>query len=213
MRRSVTRARRTFQRRYARLRASTKLKSIRDRSPACDMTRWTLVPSRNARRLLHGVANGRVADRRDVGDPALAVARHRPDVAAVVASVVVDPGGLTGGLEPARLGGPTVRADRGEADEPGDDDAPTRQDGRARGWVPRQEQGACCRHEVASYARSLAGIYWGSHVPLCMVTMGSSCRSSGVGRAEVAELADAQASGACGRKVVEVRVLSSAPAY
>ena len=29
--------------------------------------------------------------------------------------------------------------------------------------------------------------------------------------AEVAELADAQASGACGRKVVEVRVLSSAP--
>ena len=31
------------------------------------------------------------------------------------------------------------------------------------------------------------------------------------GCAEVAELADAQASGACGRKVVEVRVLSSAP--
>src|SRR5262249_47559297 len=29
--------------------------------------------------------------------------------------------------------------------------------------------------------------------------------------AEVAELADAQASGACGRKVVEVQVLSSAP--
>ncbi len=30
-------------------------------------------------------------------------------------------------------------------------------------------------------------------------------------RAEVAELADAQASGACGRKVVEVQILSSAP--
>jgi hypothetical protein len=29
-------------------------------------------------------------------------------------------------------------------------------------------------------------------------------------RAEVAELADAQASGACGRKVVEVQILSSA---
>jgi hypothetical protein len=40
---------------------------------------------------------------------------------------------------------------------------------------------------------------WGS----CRVTL----------RAEVAELADAQASGACGRKVVEVRVLSSAPAF
>ena len=31
------------------------------------------------------------------------------------------------------------------------------------------------------------------------------------GHAEVAELADAQASGACGRKVVEVQILSSAP--
>jgi hypothetical protein len=31
--------------------------------------------------------------------------------------------------------------------------------------------------------------------------------------AEVAELADAQASGACGRKVVEVQILSSAPAF
>jgi hypothetical protein len=30
-------------------------------------------------------------------------------------------------------------------------------------------------------------------------------------RAEVAELADAQASGACGRKVVKVQILSSAP--
>jgi hypothetical protein len=29
----------------------------------------------------------------------------------------------------------------------------------------------------------------------------------------VAELADAQASGACGRKVVEVQILSSAPAF
>jgi hypothetical protein len=32
-------------------------------------------------------------------------------------------------------------------------------------------------------------------------------------RAEVAELADAQASGACGRKVVEVQILSSAPIH
>jgi hypothetical protein len=32
-------------------------------------------------------------------------------------------------------------------------------------------------------------------------------------RAEVAELADAQASGACGRKVVEVQILSSAPTF
>jgi hypothetical protein len=32
-------------------------------------------------------------------------------------------------------------------------------------------------------------------------------------RAEVAELADAQASGACGRKVVEVQILSSAPIF
>jgi hypothetical protein len=32
-------------------------------------------------------------------------------------------------------------------------------------------------------------------------------------RAEVAELADAQASGACGRKVVEVQILSSAPLF
>jgi PEP-CTERM motif len=31
--------------------------------------------------------------------------------------------------------------------------------------------------------------------------------------AEVAELADAQASGACGRKVVKVQILSSAPAF
>ena len=36
-------------------------------------------------------------------------------------------------------------------------------------------------------------------------------RSSSSLRAEVAELADAQASGACGRKVVEVQILSSAP--
>src|SRR3990172_5065887 len=32
-------------------------------------------------------------------------------------------------------------------------------------------------------------------------------------RAEVAELADAQASGACGRKVVEGQILSSAPTF
>src|SRR4030095_16783698 len=38
-------------------------------------------------------------------------------------------------------------------------------------------------------------------------------RSSSSLRAEVAELADAQASGACGRKVVEVQILSSAPTF
>jgi hypothetical protein len=43
------------------------------------------------------------------------------------------------------------------------------------------------------------------------VIIGSSSRLSSPLRAEVAELADAQASGACGRKVVEVQILSSAP--
>ncbi len=42
--------------------------------------------------------------------------------------------------------------------------------------------------------------------------MSVSSRSASSLRAEVAELADAQASGACGRKVVEVQILSSAPA-
>ncbi len=41
--------------------------------------------------------------------------------------------------------------------------------------------------------------------------IGSSSRLFSPLRAEVAELADAQASGACGRKVVEVQILSSAP--
>src|SRR5438552_2164084 len=43
------------------------------------------------------------------------------------------------------------------------------------------------------------------------VIITSSSRLFSPLRAEVAELADAQASGACGRKVVEVQILSSAP--
>src|SRR5262249_39204491 len=43
------------------------------------------------------------------------------------------------------------------------------------------------------------------------VIIGDSDRRTSSLRAEVAELADAQASGACGRKVVEVQILSSAP--
>jgi hypothetical protein len=41
--------------------------------------------------------------------------------------------------------------------------------------------------------------------------IGDSSQAFSPFRAEVAELADAQASGACGRKVVEVQILSSAP--
>ena len=43
---------------------------------------------------------------------------------------------------------------------------------------------------------------------VCIIS--GSSRSLFTLRAEVAELADAQASGACGRKVVEVQILSSA---
>jgi hypothetical protein len=43
--------------------------------------------------------------------------------------------------------------------------------------------------------------------------IGDSSQAFSPFRAEVAELADAQASGACGRKVVEVQILSSAPDF
>ena len=50
-----------------------------------------------------------------------------------------------------------------------------------------------------------------AHAPLIYTESSAHLRL--FARAEVAELADAQASGACGRKVVEVQILSSAPAF
>ena len=50
-----------------------------------------------------------------------------------------------------------------------------------------------------------------STAPRALFIIAVSSRERSPLRAEVAELADAQASGACGRKVVEVQILSSAP--
>ena len=50
-----------------------------------------------------------------------------------------------------------------------------------------------------------------STAPRALFIIAVSSRERSPLRAEVAELADAQASGACGRKAVEVRALSSAP--
>jgi hypothetical protein len=50
-----------------------------------------------------------------------------------------------------------------------------------------------------------------STAPRALSIIAVSSRERSPLRAEVAELADAQASGACGRKVVKVQILSSAP--
>jgi hypothetical protein len=59
-----------------------------------------------------------------------------------------------------------------------------------------------------------AGRFWrwrcGSTAPAALSIIGDSSQAFSPFRAEVAELADAQASGACYRKVVEVQILSSA---
>src|SRR6185436_17766460 len=62
--------------------------------------------------------------------------------------------------------------------------------------------------------RSIAGAGESlSTAPGALFIIAVSSRERSPLRAVVAELADAQASGACGRKVVKVQILSSAPAF
>ena len=80
---------------------------------------------------------------------------------------------------------------------------------------------AACDQRLAARDRRLAVGDWrlaardwkehsGSTGRVALSIIGDSSQAFSPFRAEVAELADAQASGACGRKVVEVQILSSA---
>jgi len=70
---------------------------------------------------------------------------------------------------------------------------------------------ALCREAQKSNSQCITlGHEAGKEQRACVILGDSSPDVFSI-RAEVAELADAQASGACGRKVVEVQILSSAP--